>query len=54
MENFKQPMKNEFDRSDLGVLHHFLGLEVSQGKARIFVYQNKYVQGVFDKFKIGE
>lgn len=41
-------MKNEFDMSDLGALHHFLGLEVAQTKAGIFVCYKKYLQDVLD------
>ncbi|GLT50492.1 hypothetical protein SLA2020_239750 [Shorea laevis] len=37
LEKFKQSMKLEFDMTDLGLLHYFLGLEVIQSDYGIFV-----------------
>lgn len=41
---FKEFMMLEFDMSDLGKLHYFLGLEVVQTAAGIFVSQKKYAK----------
>ncbi|KAL5583478.1 hypothetical protein UlMin_015920 [Ulmus minor] len=40
----------EFDMSDLGMMHYFLGMEVVQTDAGIFVSQKKYAQEILDRF----
>ncbi|KAL0287793.1 UNVERIFIED_CONTAM: Retrovirus-related Pol polyprotein from transposon TNT 1-94 [Sesamum angustifolium] len=45
-EIFKQSMMLEFDMSDLGKMHYFLGLEVVQSPSGIFISQRKYLQDV--------
>ncbi|XP_024030833.1 uncharacterized protein LOC112094380 [Morus notabilis] len=40
----------EFDMSDLGMMHYFLGIEVKQFATRIFISQTRYVQEILDKF----
>ncbi|GKU89839.1 hypothetical protein SLEP1_g3924 [Rubroshorea leprosula] len=52
LEKFKQSMKLEFDMTNLGLLHYFLGLEVVQSDFGIFVFQKKYVQEVLDRFQM--
>ena len=37
LSDFKIFMIKEFDMTDLGELHHFLGIEVHQGKAETFI-----------------
>ncbi|XP_019053103.1 PREDICTED: uncharacterized protein LOC109114618 [Nelumbo nucifera] len=36
--------------SDLGIMHYFLGIEVVQSDAGIFVSQKKYAQEILDRF----
>ena len=36
-EKLKQSMMLEFDMSDLGMMHYFLGIEVVQSAAGIFI-----------------
>ena len=43
-EKFKLTMTTEFDMSDLGLMHYFLGIEVKQSSSEIFISQKKYVQ----------
>ncbi|XP_047267681.1 uncharacterized mitochondrial protein AtMg00810-like [Capsicum annuum] len=50
--DFKRSMMNEFEMSDLGKMHYFLGLEVVQSNDGIFVSQKKYVQNFLNKFKM--
>lgn len=50
IENFKKSMMVEFDMSDLGIMHYFLGLEVNQSADGIFVSQKKYVREILDRF----
>ncbi|CAL2235242.1 unnamed protein product [Prunus armeniaca] len=45
-------MMHEFDMSDLGLMHYFLGTEVVQSSARIFISQKKYVQEILDMFEM--
>ncbi|KAI3474406.1 hypothetical protein Pfo_029267 [Paulownia fortunei] len=49
-DRFKESMMVEFDMSDLGMMHYFLGIEVIQSTAGIFISQKKYVQEILDRF----
>lgn len=51
-ENFKRSMMLEFDMSDLGRLHYFLGIEVVQSADGIFISQKKYVREILDRFQM--
>ncbi|KAL5794998.1 hypothetical protein ACOSP7_003592 [Xanthoceras sorbifolium] len=51
-EKFKKSMMVEFDMSDLGIMHYFLGIEVEQSAAGIFISQKKYVREILDRFKM--
>jgi len=50
--DFKRSMMDEFEMSDLGKMHYFLGLEVVQSVDGIFVSQKKYVREILDRFKM--
>lgn len=43
---FKKSMKKEFDISNLGKMTYFLGVEVMQNKAGIFIGQSKYTKEI--------
>lgn len=45
-------MMDEFEMSDLGKMHYFLGLEVVQSEDGIFVSQKKYVREILNMFKM--
>ena len=47
---FKKSMRNEFEMSDLGLMHYFLGIEVMQSDDGIFLSQKKYVGEILNKF----
>lgn len=49
-EEFKSSMKEEFDMSDLGCMKYFLGVEVVQSSAGIFISQKKYANEVLERF----
>ncbi|GJY60111.1 retrovirus-related pol polyprotein from transposon TNT 1-94 [Tanacetum coccineum] len=51
-EKFKKSVMAEFDMSDLGRLHYFLGIEVVQSDAGIFISQRKYMQEILKKFRM--
>ncbi|XP_069150193.1 uncharacterized mitochondrial protein AtMg00810-like [Solanum lycopersicum] len=47
---FKDCMMKNFETSDLGLLHYFLGLEVKQEIDGIFLSQRKYATDLLKKF----
>ncbi|CAL5345664.1 unnamed protein product [Camellia sinensis] len=47
---FKSRMMHEFEMSDMGLLHYFLGLEVQQAEDGIFISQRKYAKDLLNKF----
>ena len=51
-ESFKKSMMIEFNMSDLGKMHYFLGIKVVQSAAGIFISQKKYVQEILDRFQM--
>lgn len=50
IEDFKNSMKKEFDMSDLGCMKYFLGVEVVQSAAGIFISQRKYANEILERF----
>ena len=42
----------EFDMSDLGRMHYFIGIEVVQTLVSIFISQKKYVQKILNRFQM--
>ena len=51
-EDFKKSMMAEFEMSNLGMLHYFLGLEVMQSNEGIFLSQKKYAHEILHKFQM--
>lgn len=49
---FKSSMMKQFEMSDLGLLHYFLGLEVKQGIDGIFISQQKFAEDLLKKFHV--
>ncbi|XP_050914962.1 secreted RxLR effector protein 161-like [Lathyrus oleraceus] len=45
-------MKLDFDMTDLGKMRHFLGIEVIQCEAGIFICQRRYAQEVLARFNM--
>ncbi|CAL2237047.1 unnamed protein product [Prunus armeniaca] len=52
IDAFKKSMMKEFDMSDLGLMHYFLGIEVEQIAAGVFISQKKYAQMILDRFEM--
>ena len=50
MLEFKTEMMKQYEMTDLGLLHHFLGLGVIQTESYIFLHQKKYAKTLLDKF----
>ena len=46
----KKELASEFEMKDLGLMHHFLGLEVWQTPGEIFLSQRKYVVKILERF----
>lgn len=51
-ESFKKSMMVEFEMSDLGMMHYYLGIEVLQSSTGIFISQKKYMGEILDKFQM--
>ena len=49
-KEFKKSMEKEFNMSDLGKMHYFLGVEVIQNKEGIYICQRKYVTDLLERF----
>ncbi|KAM1012444.1 hypothetical protein ACFX15_041792 [Malus domestica] len=54
LDEFKEDMKEKYEMSDLGLLHHFLGIGVIQTESSIFIHQKKYASSLLDKFGLKE
>ncbi|CAL5391936.1 unnamed protein product [Camellia sinensis] len=52
IEDFKREMMKKYEMSDLGLLHHFLGIEIYQNNGGVFICQKKYAQTLLEKFKM--
>ncbi|CAL9017140.1 unnamed protein product [Prunus brigantina] len=50
MMEFKIEMMRQYEMTNLGLLHHFLGLGVIQAESYIFLHQKKYAKTLLDKF----
>ena len=48
----KADIAKEFEMKDLGLLHYFLGLEISQRSDGLFVSQGKYAREILEKFNM--
>eukprot|EP00253_Pinus_taeda_P030782 PITA_30782 len=54
IEDCKKNPATEFDMKDLGRMHYFLGLEVSQQKGEIFLGQGRYATEILKRFRMGD
>lgn len=52
MKKFKAEMEINFEMSDLGEMHYFLGMEILQKSSGIFIFQQKYAIELLKKFKM--
>ncbi|CAL2245782.1 unnamed protein product [Prunus armeniaca] len=49
-KDFKKSMMEEFEMTDLGKMHYFLGIEVKQSSNGIFIGQKKYAEKILKRF----
>ncbi|KAM2526787.1 hypothetical protein TB1_024112 [Malus domestica] len=54
LEEFKEDMKKKYEMTDLGLLHHFLGMGIIQTNSSIFTHQKKYASSLLNKFNLNE
>ncbi|KAI5348004.1 hypothetical protein L3X38_000891 [Prunus dulcis] len=50
LEEFKKDMMQHYEMTDLGLLHHFLGMGVVQTDRYISIHQKKYAMKLLEKF----
>jgi hypothetical protein len=50
----KESIASEFEMTDIGLMHYFLGLEVWQEPRHIFLGQGKYVCDILSRFQMGD
>ena len=50
IESIKKDLKKIFEMTDMGHLHYYLGIEVTQHPKCIFLSQKKYVGELLNKF----
>ncbi|XP_061989759.1 uncharacterized mitochondrial protein AtMg00810-like [Rosa rugosa] len=49
IQHVKDALQSEFDMKDLGLLHYFLGLQITYLPNGLFISQAKYAQDILDK-----
>jgi len=52
IQEFKDIMTKEFEMTNIELMKYFFGLEVKQGEKGIFVSQERYAEGILNKFKM--
>ncbi|KAD4981808.1 hypothetical protein E3N88_18479 [Mikania micrantha] len=53
-KEFENVMKEKFEMSSMGEMKFFLGLQVDQSKAGIFIHQTKYVGDILSRFSMSD
>ena len=48
--SIKKELKKGFEMNDLGYVHYYLGIEVTQNPKFIFLYQKKYIGYILNNF----
>jgi len=51
-QEFKKDMMKTFKMINLGLMHYFLGIEISQENEEIFISQKKYTESLLKKFQM--
>jgi hypothetical protein len=54
VSKFSNTMSREFEKSMMGELNFFIGLQIKQTQDGTFVHQGKYTKDVLKKFDMGE
>ncbi|KAD4385770.1 hypothetical protein E3N88_25939 [Mikania micrantha] len=53
-KEFEKVMKEKFEMSSMGEMKFFLGLQVDQSEAGIFIHQTKYVGDILSRFSMSD
>jgi hypothetical protein len=51
VEDFKKAMACEFEMTDIGLMAHYLGIEVKQTEEGIFISQEGYTKEILRSFR---
>lgn len=51
-KDFKRSMVQEFEMTDIGLMAHFLGIEVAQRKDGIFISQSGYAKEILKRYEM--
>jgi hypothetical protein len=54
LSEFKREMMQRYEMSDLGLLHHFLGMGILQTDQGVFIHQGKYAKSLLSKFGLDD
>jgi transposase InsO family protein len=54
LNEFKREMMQRYEMSDLGLLHHFLGMGILQTNRGVFIHQGKYAKSLLSKFGLDD
>jgi hypothetical protein len=54
LSEFKREMMQRYEMSDIGLLHHFLGMGILQTDQGVFIHQSKYVKSLLSKFGLDD
>lgn len=54
LEEFKGDMMEKYEMTDLGLLHHFLGIRIIQTHSSIFIHQRKYAASLLSRFGLSD
>ncbi|KAL8117754.1 hypothetical protein AgCh_015587 [Apium graveolens] len=52
INQFKSDMMKKYEMSDMGLLHHFLGIEIHQQGDGVFICQQKYAEMMLKRFNM--
>ncbi|KAL8117737.1 hypothetical protein AgCh_015570 [Apium graveolens] len=52
INQFKSDMMKKYEMSDMGLLHHFLGIEIHQQGDGVFICQHKYAEMMLKRFNM--
>ncbi|XP_015057565.1 uncharacterized protein LOC107003807 [Solanum pennellii] len=52
IEDFKQEMMQDFERTNLGLMSYFLGMEIKDEQDEVFICQKNYAKEILKKFNM--
>ncbi|KAK2978867.1 hypothetical protein RJ640_030916 [Escallonia rubra] len=52
IKDFRKEMMKKYEMNDMGLLKHFLGMEIHQDDEGVFICQKNYAEKVLKKFRM--